>query len=40
VAIAIGDAARLAATLRWRPRYDDLGVILRSALAWRGWTGE
>ncbi len=37
VPIAIGDVARLAATLGWRPRYDDLSLILRSALAWRGW---
>ena len=39
VPIAVGDIARLAATLGWRPRFDDLSVILRSALAWRGWTG-
>ena len=37
VPIAVGDMARLAATLGWRPRHDDLGLILRSALAWRGW---
>jgi UDP-glucose 4-epimerase len=40
VASAVGDVARLAATLDWRPRHDDLGVILRSALAWRRATGE
>jgi len=37
---AVGHIERLAATLAWRPRFDDLGLILRSALAWRGWTGE
>jgi UDP-glucose 4-epimerase len=35
---AVSDVGRLAATLGWRPRQDDLGLILRSALAWRGWT--
>ena len=39
VSSAVGDVTRLAATLSWRPRYDDLGLILRSTLAWRGWTG-
>jgi UDP-glucose 4-epimerase len=39
VASAVGDVARLAATLDWRPRFDDLAVILRSALAWRRWAG-
>ena len=39
VASAVGNIERLAATLGWRPRFDDLDVILRSALAWRGWTG-
>jgi UDP-glucose 4-epimerase len=36
---AVGDVARLAATLGWRPRFDDLDLILRSALAWQGWAG-
>jgi UDP-glucose 4-epimerase len=40
VASAVGDVARLTATLDWRPRFDDLDLILRSALAWRRWTGE
>jgi UDP-glucose 4-epimerase len=35
VARAVGDVTRLAATLHWRPRFDDLDLILRSALAWR-----
>ena len=36
LASAVGDVDRLIATLGWRPRLDDLGLILRSALAWRG----
>lgn len=34
---AVGDVTRLAKIFDWRPRFDDLGYILRSALAWRGW---
>jgi UDP-glucose 4-epimerase len=36
---AVGSVERLAAILDWRPRYDDLDLILRSSLAWRGWIG-
>lgn len=39
VASAIAKVDRLRSTLDWRPRYDDLDQILRSALACRGWTG-
>jgi len=30
----VADAAKIRATLGWRPAYDDLDVIVRSALAW------
>jgi UDP-glucose 4-epimerase len=40
VGSAVADVTRLAATLRWRPRFDNLGLILRSALAWRRSGGE
>ena len=39
VASAVGDVTRMTATLDWRPRFEDLEVILRTALAWRGWSG-
>jgi UDP-glucose 4-epimerase len=35
----ISDPARIAAALDWRPRYDDLDLILRSALAWQAELG-
>jgi UDP-glucose 4-epimerase len=38
VASAVANVERLAAILGWRPRFDDLRLILRSALAWQGWT--
>jgi UDP-glucose 4-epimerase len=40
VGSAVGDVTRLAATLGWRPRLDDLGAILRSALVWRSLMGR
>jgi len=36
---AVANVDRLTATLDWRPRFDSLDHILRSALAWRGWAG-
>jgi len=39
LASAVADVGRLGETLGWRPRFDDLDLILRTALAWRGWTG-
>jgi len=30
----VADTARIRQTLRWRPRYDDLGRIVEHALAW------
>ena len=30
----VADPSRLRASLAWTPRYDDLGVIVRTALAW------
>ena len=43
----VADPTRLRAALRWSPRYDDLGFIVRTALAWerkvqapeRSWPG-
>ncbi|GGD86814.1 UDP-glucose 4-epimerase GalE [Tsuneonella deserti] len=32
----VSDNARILTTLGWRPRYDDLDVIVRHALAWEG----
>ncbi len=32
--VLICDTARLRAAVQWSPRYDDLGLIVRSALAW------
>ena len=32
--VLIADPSRLRATLQWSPRFDDLGFIVRSALAW------
>ena len=32
---AVSDTSLMKATLDWRPRYDSLDVILKSALAWR-----
>ena len=32
--ILVADTARIRKTLRWSPRYDDLGFIVRTALAW------
>ena len=37
-AVAVSDVSRLHQTLDWRPRFDSLELILRSALAWR--TGD
>ena len=31
---SVADPSRLRATLQWSPRFDDLGFIVRSALAW------
>ncbi len=30
----VADASRIRAALGWRPRYDDLGFIVRTALSW------
>jgi UDP-glucose 4-epimerase len=35
VASIVADTARLKSLFNWTPRYDDLGVILQTALAWR-----
>jgi UDP-glucose 4-epimerase len=34
VATLVADASRLRRTLDWVPEYDDLDVILRTALEW------
>lgn len=30
----VSDASRMRAALRWRPRHDDIGFIVRTALSW------
>lgn len=35
----VADPSRIKKTLSWRPRYDDLGFIVRTAYAWEQKTG-
>ena len=37
--VLICDPSRLHASVNWSPRYDDLGLIVRSALAWEKTSG-
>ncbi len=40
-ATLVADASRLRNQFAWRPRYDDLGVIVRTAIDWeRKLAGE
>ena len=34
--VLIAEASRIHQRLRWSPRFDDLGMIVRTALAWKG----
>lgn len=34
--VLIAEASRIRQRLRWSPRFDDLGMIVRTALAWKG----
>jgi UDP-glucose 4-epimerase len=39
IAKAVANVDRVMSTLDWRPRFHDIDSILKSTLAWRGWTG-